>query len=59
VRQETNNSQFGQVGFSATRLKPSGQRAESERSLFPHILADFDLKAAMKSNEPSTAKLAS
>jgi hypothetical protein len=32
------------------------ERAESEGFLFPRIIADFDLKAAIKSNKPSTTE---
>ena len=45
---ETKGSQFVQVDFSATPYNQVGSGAKAKAVYFPHIIADFDLKAAMK-----------
>jgi len=45
---ETKGSQFVQVDFSATPYNQVGSGQKAKAVYFPHIIADFDLKAAMK-----------
>jgi type III restriction enzyme len=45
---ETKGSQFAQVDFSATPYNQVGSGQKAKAVYFPHIIADFDLKAAMK-----------
>jgi type III restriction enzyme len=45
---ETKGSQFVQVDFSATPFNQVGTGRHAKAVYFPHIIADFDLKAAMK-----------
>lgn len=45
---ETKGSQFVQVDFSATPYNQVGSGKKAKAVYFPHIIADFDLKAAMK-----------
>ena len=45
---ETKGSQFVQVDFSATPYNQVGTGRHAKAVYFPHIIADFDLKAAMK-----------
>jgi len=45
---ETKGSQFVQVDFSATPYNQVGSGAKAKAVYFQHIIADFDLKAAMK-----------
>ncbi len=45
---ETKASQFVQVDFSATPYNQIGSGQKAKAVYFPHIIADFDLKAAMK-----------
>lgn len=46
---ETKGSQFVQMDFSATPYNQIGSGQKAKAVYFPHIIADFDLKAAMKS----------
>src|SRR6185437_9122689 len=46
---ETKGSQFVQMDFSATPYNQIGTGQKAKAVYFPHIIADFDLKAAMKS----------
>jgi type III restriction enzyme len=45
---ETKGSQFVQMDFSATPYNQVGAGRHAKAVYFPHIIADFDLKAAMK-----------
>ena len=45
---ETKGSQFVQVDFSATPYNQVGSGQKAKAVYFPHIIVDFDLKAAMK-----------
>jgi type III restriction enzyme len=45
---ETKGSQFVQMDFSATPYNQVGSGQKARAVYFPHIIADFDLKAAMK-----------
>ena len=45
---ETKGSQFVQMDFSATPYNQVGSGQKAKAVYFPHIIADFDLKAAMK-----------
>lgn len=45
---ETKGSRFVQVDFSATPFNQVGTGRHAKAVYFPHIIADFDLKAAMK-----------
>ena len=45
---ETKGSQFVQMDFSATPYNQVGTGRHAKAVYFPHIIADFDLKAAMK-----------
>ena len=45
---ETKGSQFVQVDFSATPYNQVGSGQKAKAVYFPHIIADFDLKSAMK-----------
>ena len=45
---ETKGSQFVQVDFLATPYNQVGTGRHAKAVYFPHIIADFDLKAAMK-----------
>ena len=45
---ETKGSQFVQVDFSATPYNQVGSGVKAKALYFPHIITDFDLKAAMK-----------
>ncbi len=45
---ETKGRQFVQVDFSATPYNQIGTGQRAKAVYFPHIIADFDLKAAMK-----------
>ncbi|MEI6193617.1 MAG: DEAD/DEAH box helicase family protein [Verrucomicrobiota bacterium] len=45
---EAKGSQFVQVDFSATPYNQVGSGQKAKAVYFPHIIADFDLKAAMK-----------
>ena len=45
---ETKGSQFVQVDFSATPYNQVGSGQKAKAVYFSHIIADFDLKAAMK-----------
>ena len=45
---ETKGSQFVQVDFSATPYNQVGSGKKAKAVYFPHIIADFDLKSAMK-----------
>ncbi len=45
---EPKGSQFVQVDFSATPYNQVGSGQKAKAVYFPHIIADFDLKAAMK-----------
>jgi type III restriction enzyme len=44
---ETKASQFVQIDFSATPYNQIGTGQKAKAVYFPHIIADFDLKAAM------------
>jgi type III restriction enzyme len=45
---ETKGSGFIQIDFSATPYNQVGTGKKAKAVFFPHIIADFDLKAAMK-----------
>ncbi|MCX6911325.1 MAG: DEAD/DEAH box helicase family protein, partial [Verrucomicrobia bacterium] len=45
---ETKGRRFVQVDFSATPYNQVGSGQKAKAVYFPHIIADFDLKAAMK-----------
>ncbi len=45
---ETKGSRFVQVDFSATPFNQVGTGQKAKAVYFPHIIADFDLRAAMK-----------
>jgi type III restriction enzyme len=45
---ETKGSRFVQVDFSATPYNQVGSGQKAKAVYFPHIIADFDLRAAMK-----------
>jgi type III restriction enzyme len=45
---ETKGSGFVQIDFSATPYNQVGSGQKAKAVFFPHIIADFDLKAAMK-----------
>lgn len=45
---EPKGSQFVQMDFSATPYNQVGSGKKAKAVYFPHIIADFDLKAAMK-----------
>ncbi|MBI5688307.1 MAG: DEAD/DEAH box helicase family protein [Verrucomicrobia bacterium] len=45
---ETKGSRFLQVDFSATPYNQVGSGVKAKAVYFPHIIADFDLRAAMK-----------
>lgn len=45
---ETKGSRFVQVDFSATPYNQVGSGHKAKAVYFPHIIADFDLRAAMK-----------
>lgn len=45
---ETKGSQFVQIDFSATPYNQVGAGRHAKAVYFPHIIADFDLKTAMK-----------
>lgn len=45
---ETKGKRFVQVDFSATPYNQVGSGKKAKAVYFPHIIADFDLKAAMK-----------